>query len=264
MTGTQSYKWSQAGDFNTNPTTLPMTIIRDHASLSDAWEVTRPPYSPTPASSTSMPSPSQAIETFGVTTDSPLNFYSAGKHLVAYAIAWQGKHLNYILFRDPAPLSPAAQFPSLIATSARVLLTEPVPGSPFSYSDHFGVSATLQIKYPDHARSTTSNNELRMAQNQPMATINPTTHPDIMVKSPETGSDAQPFWYARVIGIFHALGDSKSEFEIGHDLDEAEEPYNVDDEDGASDWESDAIDTISSSDSDSDGSNCASDGYANF
>ena len=95
-------------------------------------------------------------------------------------------------------------------------------------------------------------------------TINPTTHPDIMVKSPETGSDAQPFWYARVIGIFHALGDSKSEFEIGHDLDEAEEPYNVDDEDGASDWESDAIDTISSSDSDSDGSNCASDGYANF
>ena len=39
-------------------------------------------------------------------------------------------------------------------------------------------------------------------------TINPTTHPDIMVKSPETGSDAQPFWYARVIGIFHGLVSS--------------------------------------------------------
>jgi len=35
-------------------------------------------------------------------------------------------------------------------------------------------------------------------------TINPRTYPDIMVKSPETGPHAQPFWYARVIGIFHA------------------------------------------------------------
>jgi hypothetical protein len=36
-------------------------------------------------------------------------------------------------------------------------------------------------------------------------TISPTMYPDIMVKSPETSSHAQPFWYARVIGIFHAL-----------------------------------------------------------
>jgi len=35
-------------------------------------------------------------------------------------------------------------------------------------------------------------------------TINPRTYPDIMVKSSETGPHAQPFWYARVIGIFHA------------------------------------------------------------
>jgi hypothetical protein len=34
--------------------------------------------------------------------------------------------------------------------------------------------------------------------------INPTSYPDIMVKSPETGPHAQPFWYARVIGIFYA------------------------------------------------------------
>jgi hypothetical protein len=36
-------------------------------------------------------------------------------------------------------------------------------------------------------------------------TINPRTYPDIMVKSPETGPGAQPYWYARVIGIFHAM-----------------------------------------------------------
>ena len=39
-------------------------------------------------------------------------------------------------------------------------------------------------------------------------TIKLSSYPDIMVKSPETGSDAQPFWYARVIGVFHALVSS--------------------------------------------------------
>ena len=40
-------------------------------------------------------------------------------------------------------------------------------------------------------------------------TINPRTYPDIMVKSPETGPEAQPCqWYARVIGIFHAMVSS--------------------------------------------------------
>ena len=39
-------------------------------------------------------------------------------------------------------------------------------------------------------------------------TINPKTYPDIMVKSPETGPSAQPYWYARVIGIFHAYVSS--------------------------------------------------------
>ena len=185
MAGTQSYKWSQAGDFNSIPTTLPMTIIRDHASLSDAWEATHPLSSPTTDTSISMPSPSQAIEMFGVTADSPLNSYSAGKYLDAHASAWQGKRLDYILFRDPAPpLSPGAQLPSLIATSAHVLLTEPVPGSPFSYSDHFGVSAILQIKYPDHhsCDPTTSNNELLVAQNQPMATISALSAPAPVLK----------------------------------------------------------------------------------
>ena len=33
--------------------------------------------------------------------------------------------------------------------------------------------------------------------------INPRTHPDVMVISPETGPNAHPFWYARVLGIFH-------------------------------------------------------------
>ena len=38
--------------------------------------------------------------------------------------------------------------------------------------------------------------------------INPKTYPDIMVKSLETGPQAQPYWYAHVIGIFHGLVSS--------------------------------------------------------
>ena len=35
-------------------------------------------------------------------------------------------------------------------------------------------------------------------------TINPRTHPDIMLRSPETEEGAEAYWYARVIGVFHA------------------------------------------------------------
>jgi hypothetical protein len=34
--------------------------------------------------------------------------------------------------------------------------------------------------------------------------MNPRTHCDVMVLSPETGPNVHPFWYARVLGIFHA------------------------------------------------------------
>lgn len=35
-------------------------------------------------------------------------------------------------------------------------------------------------------------------------TVNPRTHPFVMVASPETEAGAHPFWYAQVLGIFHA------------------------------------------------------------
>lgn len=125
-----------------------MTVIRDHASLSDAWEATH--FAPSPSiASTSNLSPTQAIEMYGVTADSPLNTYSAGKSLDAHARTFRGKRLDYILFRDAAPLqAPAARAPTLVAADTRVLLTDTVPGLPYSYSDHFGVSATLHIEYP--------------------------------------------------------------------------------------------------------------------
>ncbi len=35
-------------------------------------------------------------------------------------------------------------------------------------------------------------------------TVNPRTHPFVMVPSPEKGLNSHPFWYAAVLGIFHA------------------------------------------------------------
>jgi hypothetical protein len=35
-------------------------------------------------------------------------------------------------------------------------------------------------------------------------TINPLTHPDIMLRSPVDEEDAEPYWYARVLGVYHA------------------------------------------------------------
>lgn len=35
-------------------------------------------------------------------------------------------------------------------------------------------------------------------------TVNPRTHPDIMLRSPNTEEDAEPYWYARVLGVYHA------------------------------------------------------------
>ncbi|KAJ3731959.1 Endonuclease/exonuclease/phosphatase [Lentinula guzmanii] len=133
-----------AGDFNSIPTTLPMTVIREHADLKDSWLVTHP-FSNTPSDVT--PSPQEAIDDFGVTADSPINSYSAGKGLDATARRFCGKRLDYIFYRQPHSYNPA-ELPVLHCKESRVMFTHEVPGTPFSYSDHFGLKSVLQIQTP--------------------------------------------------------------------------------------------------------------------
>jgi sphingomyelin phosphodiesterase 2 len=192
-----------------------MTVIRDHASLSDAWEATH--FAPSPSiASTSSLSPTRALELYGVTADSPLNTYSAGKSLDAHARTFRGKRLDYILFRDPAPmLAPAARAPTLVAADTRVLLTDTVPGLPYSYSDHFGVSATLHIEYPrdgpNHATSP-GDEFVPSAQRQtPLAiSTNPFTPPDPARDSAElTAADATAVLEALATCSRHAHARAK-------------------------------------------------------
>lgn len=132
-----------AGDLNGIPKTLPMTVIRDHAGLTDAWVEAHPQ----PASSVSGLNAVQVLDTFGVTADSPLNSYSAGKPLDPTARAELGKRLDYILYRHPL-LFDAVKMPHLECKESRVVLTEHVPGYNFSYSDHFGIETILDIVQP--------------------------------------------------------------------------------------------------------------------
>lgn len=120
-----------------------MTVIRDHASLLDSWVVTHP--SLNASSSSFSPPPHEAITRFGVTADSPLNSYSAGKPLDHTARKFSGKRLDYILYRQPRRTGHDSSFPILHCTDCRVVFTDKVPGQNFSYSDHFGLESTLQI-----------------------------------------------------------------------------------------------------------------------
>ncbi|GJE85883.1 DNase I-like protein [Phanerochaete sordida] len=135
-----------AGDFNSVPAAPPMAIIREHALLNDAWvdshkHVRTPP-------TNAIPSPLDAIHMFGVTADSPLNSYSAGKPLENYARKYQGKRLDYVLYRGPSSPPASDRTPRLQCIDTKVMFTEDVPGTNYSYSDHFGLEATFEITLP--------------------------------------------------------------------------------------------------------------------
>ncbi|TDL28073.1 DNase I-like protein [Rickenella mellea] len=137
------------GDFNSIPTSLPMSVIREHSGLTDVWTVV---HGELPHTSVNQISPTSAIQTFGVTADSPINTFSAGKSLDPTARKHLGKRLDYILFRQPTNFD--MTHPYLNGTHAQVVLTTKVPGHHFSYSDHFALEATFEIKTPspDHQR----------------------------------------------------------------------------------------------------------------
>ncbi|KAF9654091.1 DNase I-like protein [Thelephora ganbajun] len=133
------------GDFNSVPTSFPVAIIKDHSGLRDAWADTHPN---APETASPNMAPLDAIHTFGVTADSPLNTYSAGKPLDGYARQFMGKRLDYVLYRPPIHSLGSSRSPVLEPMQSDVVFTEHVPGKLYSFSDHFGLEATFSIKLP--------------------------------------------------------------------------------------------------------------------
>ncbi|KZO96353.1 DNase I-like protein [Calocera viscosa TUFC12733] len=125
------------GDLNSIPTALSINLLASHAGLTDAFAQTHPQAAGSNLHQTpySLQSAELAIRDLGITADSPLNTYSAHKKLDASARRWQGKRLDYVYYRSD----------SLRCTESQVVFTDKVPGFDFSYSDHFGLEATLAI-----------------------------------------------------------------------------------------------------------------------
>ncbi|KAG9036785.1 phospholipase C type enzyme [Tulasnella sp. JGI-2019a] len=129
------------GDFNSIPTSLTLDIIRNHGGVTDAFASS---HDSSLFQTEGVENPQHAVRSFGVTCDSPLNSYSAGKQLDEVASKWQGKRLDYVFMRDPLHCSESSQ--TLVCTHSEVVLTGRVPGRNFSYSDHFGLEVTLEIR----------------------------------------------------------------------------------------------------------------------
>lgn len=165
------------GDFNAQPFSVPIAILRSHAGLTDSYHATHPQANEdTPRSS------QEAIEAYGMTCDSPLNTYSAGKPIPENISSQGGKRLDYIFYRQPAiarrrPLiwgyrdnegwgdhleegkpidSSVSLAPKLRCIKSQVVLTEIVPGQKFSYSDHFGLFSTFSIDSPEEPKENGS------------------------------------------------------------------------------------------------------------
>ena len=123
-----------------------MAIIKDHSGLRDAWADAHPNVPTTFSPDTT---PLEALHTFGVTADSPINTYSAGKPLDDYAKQFMGKRLDYVLYRPPIHSLRSSKTPVLEPTQSDVVFTEHVPGKSYSFSDHFGLEATFSIHLPE-------------------------------------------------------------------------------------------------------------------
>ncbi|KAG6335095.1 hypothetical protein ID866_4004, partial [Astraeus odoratus] len=130
------------GDFNSIPTSLPMSTILNHAGLLDAWTIS---HKNTPPPSEVI-SPVDGVVKYGITADSPLNSYrGSSPSLDPVVRMYQGKRLDYILFRRPNRPRHNSTVLELECLDSKVIFTDPIPGNNCSYSDHFGVEATFAI-----------------------------------------------------------------------------------------------------------------------
>ncbi|XP_033740259.1 putative neutral sphingomyelinase [Pecten maximus] len=111
-----------AGDFNLQPTDLGYKILRENAQLRDSWlELNDETDS-------------------GMTCDISSNYFTSPSQLQMFP---KGKRLDYILVRNN-------EGTSVEVVNCQVTMGK-IPGHPYNYSDHEGVSATLSISKSNNA-----------------------------------------------------------------------------------------------------------------
>lgn len=156
------------GDLNSTPPSLAIGLLRHIGGLYDSFLDSHPRL---PEHATSLDAvegalssthggrtdPQRAIDELGVTCDSPLNTWTAGKPLDERATRGAGKRLDYILYRGPVQSSSSDEKAALAYTasastrgqmtcsSSSVVITDRVPNIDCSFSDHFGVESVFDI-----------------------------------------------------------------------------------------------------------------------
>ncbi|SPO24354.1 related to ISC1 - Inositol phosphoSphingolipid phospholipase [Ustilago trichophora] len=175
------------GDLNSTPPSIAIGLLRNVGGMYDSFLDSHPEL---PEQATSLdaldasprtvgrsdgsqahrPDPHRAIQELGVTCDSPLNTWTAGKKLDERASRGAGKRLDYILYRGPVPSTDSDPTPSLAysastssrgrlaCTSSSVVVTGIAPGLTCSFSDHFGVESIFGILDTSSSFSTSTNN----------------------------------------------------------------------------------------------------------
>lgn len=127
----------QTGDFNSVPTSICYQILKHHGFMTDTW-LERHEEDSTPKDI------SNSIQNFGITCDSPLNTWT--KHFLKQEphVKEIGDRLDYIFYRKSS---------QIICQESRVVMEEYIPGTEWSYSDHFGVHSVFTL-----ANNTTLDN----------------------------------------------------------------------------------------------------------
>lgn len=123
------------GDFNSQPFSVPIALMKNHGGLKDSFREAHPACDDAPPSGLSA---EDALSVLGMTCDSPLNSWSAGKPIPASVLANGGKRLDYIFFAEPAGK------PRLRVVRSEVVMTDLIDGAT-SMSDHFGLASTFAL-----------------------------------------------------------------------------------------------------------------------
>jgi len=121
-----------AGDFNTEPNSLPYQILREVAQISDCWEDTHD------------------SEEGGQTSEAGYNSYTVPSAANANG---KGHRIDYVMY-GPGPNVTAKTQPQ----SCRLPLPRRIPGKDFSYSDHEGVEAVIEMARLRPPPSNTTHN----------------------------------------------------------------------------------------------------------
>ncbi|KAI7887697.1 Endonuclease/exonuclease/phosphatase [Mucor mucedo] len=158
-----------SGDFNSVPSSFNYKLIRNHGYMTDSWlQVHGEP----DANGFDMNSLNSETYTqyFGFTCNSPYNtfsrYYSPSTDNI-HAKRMMGKRLDYIFY---------SQTPQFTCTDSRVVLTDRVPGTDMSYSDHFGVVSHFTILHHPPSPSQTRPNRRKFNETQ----LDPTTVREIV------------------------------------------------------------------------------------